>query len=210
MSELAQSPSPLYGDGSRSLQEEFDSTRLANKLVEWTLHGELTDDDVTLVSAQSTVWIATVDADGWPDLSYKGGAPGFVRVTDRTHLQIPNYDGNGMFRTLGNIRDNGRVALLFLDPNKPWRIRLHGTATVSTAPEDIAQLPGAKAVITVELARIFPNCGRYIHTGGEISKYVPDGETDPPMAEWKRLPGITDVLPAADQERIRAEDAGNG
>jgi len=198
------SPSPLYGDGARALQDELETRRLADKLADWTLHGELSDDDIALIEVQPTVWISTVDAEGWPDVSYKGGDPGFVHVASRNELQIPSYDGNGMMRTLGNIVDTGRVALLFVDMGRPWRMRLHGTARVSIDPAELAPHHGAQALIVVTPQRIFPNCGRYIHNDGP-SVYVPRPGVRPPLPEWKRYEGFREVLPPADQARLDAE-----
>jgi uncharacterized protein len=193
-------PSDLYGAGARAFQDEFDSRRLADRLGELTVHAELTDDDTALITAQSTVWVSTVDAGGWPDVSYKGGEPGFVRVVSPTELRIPAYDGNGMMRTLGNIADTGRVALLFVDVERPWRLRLHGEARVSTERADVDEFHGAFAVIVVTAARIFPNCGRYIHQGG-VSEFVPRPGHEPPTPEWKRLEFINDALPGDDPAR---------
>ncbi len=190
----------LYGDGARALQDEFDSRRLADRLLDLTVHTELTDDDIGLVGAQSTVWISTVDAAGWPDVSYKGGDVGFVRVVSPTELQIPSYDGNGMMRTLGNITDTGRVALLFLDQDRPWRMRVHGTAHVSIDAADLAEFHGAFAVIVVSIGRIFPNCGRYIHQGA-LSDHVPRAGHEPPVPDWKQHTILNDVLPAHDPAR---------
>jgi predicted pyridoxine 5'-phosphate oxidase superfamily flavin-nucleotide-binding protein len=195
----------MYGAGARALQDAFDSRRLADALHRFTVHTELTDDDVTLVQAQSTVWISTVDADGWPDVSYKGGAVGFVEVTCPTELRIPSYDGNGMMRTLGNIVDTGRVALLFVDVERPWRLRVHGTARVSVEPADLERRHGAQAMIIVTIGRAFPNCGRYIHQAGEISPFVPVPGDEPPIPEWKRMAALRPALPQADQDRLAAE-----
>ncbi len=197
----------LYGEGARSLQDRLDTRRLADALANHTMHVELTDDDVALIEAQSTVWLSTVDADGWPDVSYKGGDVGFVAIASPTELRIPMYDGNGMQRTMGNIVDTGRVALLFIDTSRPWRMRLHGTATVSTDAADLEGHPGAHAMVIVSLTRIFPNCGRYIHQGEQISEFVPDEQGDAPIPDWKRLDGIYEVLPERDQRRIDAEDS---
>jgi predicted pyridoxine 5'-phosphate oxidase superfamily flavin-nucleotide-binding protein len=191
----------LYGEGARALQDQFDARRLADRLLDLTVHPELTDDDIALIGAQSTVWISTVDADGWPDVSYKGGDPGFVRVVSSTELRIPSYDGNGMMRTMGNIADTGRVGLLFVDLGRPWRVRVHGTARVSTAAADVADFHGAFAVIIVTVARIFPNCGRYIH-GAEISEYVPREGHEPPVPEWKTYEFLNDALPQHDPARV--------
>jgi predicted pyridoxine 5'-phosphate oxidase superfamily flavin-nucleotide-binding protein len=193
---------PLYGDGARALQDEFDSRRLADRLHDLTLHSELTDDDIELVRSQSTVWISTVDDHGWPDVSYKGGDVGFVTVPTATELRIPCYDGNGMMRTMGNIADTERVALLFVDVGRPWRLRVHGTAQVSTDPADVAEFNGAIAVIVVTVARAFPNCGRYIHQGA-ISEYVPREGHEPPTPEWKTYDVLNDALPTHDPARGR-------
>lgn len=194
----------LYGDGARALQDHFDSRRLADLLVELTVHTELSDDDIDLIRTQSTAWISTVDEDGWPDVSYKGGEPGFVRVTGPTSLELPAYDGNGMFRSLGNIIDNGRVALLFVDPARPWRLRLHGTAEVSTNPELLEAHYGAVAVVAIAIGRVFPNCGRYIH-GSDLSDDLPVPGRDQPIPGWKWFEVIRAALP--EQDRLRVEAA---
>jgi len=191
----------MYGPGARSLQDEFDSRRLADRLAELTLHDQLDDGDIALIGEQSTVWVATVDSDGWPDVSYKGGNPGFVEVVSRHELRLPIYNGNGQWRTLGNIRDNGRVALLFVDLARPWRVRVHGVGEVLVDAESVATFHGAQAVLRVQVARVFPNCGRYIHRDGEISPFVPQPGNEPPVAEWKLLPMLREVLPVDDPAR---------
>lgn len=200
-----ETPSTLYGVGARRLQDELDTRRLADVLVNRTVRDELNDGDIRLIRAQSTVWIATVDADGWPDVSYKGGDVGFVEVRSPSELRIPSYDGNGMMRSLGNIVDTGRVALLFIDTARPWRIRVHGTARVSTDPADVEQHHGAEAVIIVTVGRAFQNCGRYIHQGGDISPFVPRPGEEPPIAHWKRYDEFRDALRPADRDRLERE-----
>jgi predicted pyridoxine 5'-phosphate oxidase superfamily flavin-nucleotide-binding protein len=178
---------------------------LADVLSDFTVHSELNAEDIELIQSQSTVWISTVDADGWPDVSYKGGSVGFVEVVSPTEIRIPSYDGNGMMRSLGNIADTGKVALLFIDLERPWRMRVHGTATVSIEATDVERHHGAQAVIIVTIGRVFPNCGRYIHQNDEISTYVPiDGHT-PPIPEWKQMELLRPALPQADQDRLNAE-----
>jgi len=195
----------LYGDGARAMQDVFDSRRLADVLSDFTVHSELNADDIELIQSQSTVWISTVDAEGWPDVSYKGGGVGFVEVVSPTELRIPSYDGNGMMRSLGNIADTGKVALLFIDLERPWRMRVHGTATVSIEAVDVERHHGAQAVIIVTIGRVFPNCGRYIHQNDEISTYVPVDGHMPPVPEWKRMELLRPALPQADQDRLDAE-----
>jgi predicted pyridoxine 5'-phosphate oxidase superfamily flavin-nucleotide-binding protein len=197
----------MYGDGSRGLQDAFDSRRLADRLEELTVHDELNDDDIDLIGTQSTVWLATVDTEGWPDVSYKGGDPGFVQVISPTEVRIPIFNGNGQWRSLGNIVDTGKVALLFVDPERPWRIRIHGTAEVLTGTTDLAGLVGAQAVVKVTIGRVFPNCGRYIHQDGVISKNVPRDDVSAPIPEWKTFEFIRDALPAKDLAEVEAAEA---
>ena len=194
--------SEFYGTASRELQDQFDSRRLADFLASRTVHAELLPDDIDLISRQNTVWLSTIDPNGWPDVSYKGGQAGFVSVVDPHTLRIPIFDGNGMFRTLGNIVENPRVALLFIDPTRPWRMRVHGMATVSTDPDSLAGLVGTQAVVTVSIARIFPNCGRYIHSGDTVSEYVPAEGHETPDPEWKLQPMLREFLTDKDQARL--------
>jgi uncharacterized protein len=199
-------PGALYGRGARALQDEFDSRRLADRLAEVTVHAALDDGDMALVRDQAAVWVATVDAEGWPDVSYKGGNPGFVEVVNPGELQIPIFNGNGMWRTLGNIRDNGKVALLFVDQGRPWRMRVHGTATVRTDTAATDRFTECEAVVVIQVARVFPNCGRYIHQHGEISPYVPQAGRETPIPDWKKLEFLAEVLPAGDPARPDASD----
>ena len=191
----------LYGPGARDLQERFDSRRIADRLADITVHDFLDAGDIALVNDQNTVWVATTDSDGWPDVSYKGGERGFVKVVSPHELRIPFYNGNGMWRTLGNIEDDGRVALLFVDHERPWRMRVQGHGTVLTDAVSTGEFVGAEAVLSVRVARVFPNCGRYIHQGETISPYVPRAGETAPIPEWKRIQVFSDVLPANDPAR---------
>ena len=103
----------MYHEESRKLQDQFDTRRLADRLVERLLRSTFTDEDRAFIEGQQMFFLATTDAEGFPDCSYKGGDPGFVRVLDERTLVFPSYDGNGMFKSLGNIRAHPAVGLLF-------------------------------------------------------------------------------------------------
>ena len=188
---------PMYNDGSRALQDRFDSRRIADRLEQVTLHPELTVDDIDFVEQCSMFFLATADEDGWPDCSYKGGMPGFVKVVDPTTIVFPSYDGNGMFRSLGNIVVNPRVGMLFIDFAQPNRMRVNGTATVETDGDLVERFDGAQAVVRVAVERVFPNCPRYIHRMDlvEQSVYAPRPGHVPPEPEWKRMDVFRDALP---------------
>src|SRR3954468_13864277 len=105
----------LYHDYSRALQDRFDSRRIADRLAEKLLRAEFSDEDGAFIAQQSFFFLATADTQGQPDCSYKGGAAGFVRIVAPDTLAFPSYDGNGMFKSLGNVSANPAVGMLFID-----------------------------------------------------------------------------------------------
>ncbi len=188
-----------YHEGHRLLQDAFDSRRIADRLEEVTYRAAMTDGDRAFVEAADMFFLATADAAGLPDCSYKGGDPGFVRALSDTELAWPDYDGNGQFRSLGNVAIHAPVALLFIDWAKPGRLRIHGRARIVFDDPLLASMPGGKLVVHVAIERVFPNCPRYIHKMArtERSPYVPrEGET-PPEPGWKQDPRFAEVLPAS-------------
>lgn len=187
----------MYHEGSRSLQDRFDSRRIADRLEQVTLHHAITDDDRAFIERCCMFFLATADVQGNPDCSYKGGMPGFVQVQDEQTLAFPDYDGNGMFRSLGNILVNAQVALLFIDFERPNRLRVHGRATVRHDDPLLPQYPGAQLIVRVAVDHIFPNCPRYIHKMKLVahSVYAPHLGHEPPEPEWKQMEEFRDALP---------------
>ncbi len=195
------SDDPLYHSGMRQLQDIRETRAIADRLAQVTLRSAFTDDDRTFIHGCAMFFIATADAEGNPDCSYKGGLPGFVRVLDEHTLAIPDYDGNGMYRTWGNVMVNPQVGLLFLDFQNPKRIRVNGTAHVSKDDPLLAEFPGAVFMVRVKAQRIFPNCPRYLHKMQlvEHSVYAPRPEYTPPVPAWKSFEVFRDHLPARDR-----------
>ena len=181
-----------YHAGSRALQDRFDSRRLADRRVEKLWRTAFTAEDKAFIEASHMFFLATADASGQPDCSYKGGLPGFVRVTGSSELSFPSYDGNGMFRSLGNLLANPRVGLLFLDFEQPRRLRVNGHASLV---DDVSGFEGAQLVVRIKADAIFPNCPRYIHRYRlvETSVYAPRPGYEPPEPGWKK--NFSDVLP---------------
>jgi predicted pyridoxine 5'-phosphate oxidase superfamily flavin-nucleotide-binding protein len=188
----------FYHDGQRGLQARFGSTALADRLEAKLHHDRFTDADKSFIEAQSFFFLATADAEGRPDCSHKGGAPGFVRVIAPDLLVFPDYDGNGMFRSLGNVEANPHVGLLFLTMNEaPKRLRINGTARVRLDDPLMEECAGAQAIIRVTPTHIFPNCPRYIHDlgHGALSPYTPQPAATPPEPSWKASQDFRDVVP---------------
>jgi predicted pyridoxine 5'-phosphate oxidase superfamily flavin-nucleotide-binding protein len=181
----------------RRLQDRFDSRRLADRLDERLGRSAFTDEDRAFIESRSMFFLASADAQGRPDCSYKGGNPGFVRVTADNELAFPSYDGNGMFRSLGNVLINPAVGLLFIDFETPKRLRVNGRAFIAEDQELQAAFVGAQLVVRVRAECIFPNCPRYIHRAGasEPSPYVPRAGYTPPVPKWKCMEMFADVLP---------------
>lgn len=188
-----------YHDGMRRLQDRFDSRRLADRLEEKLARSTFTDEDRAFIESRSMFFLATADEAGRPDCSYKGGNAGFVRVTAEDELAFPSYDGNGMFRSLGNVLVNAAVALLFVDFEQPRRLRVNGTASIANGDPLLAAFPGTQLIVRVKAQRIFPNCPRYIHKMKlvEPSPYVPQEGLVVPEPAWKRFEMFRDVLPRA-------------
>jgi uncharacterized protein len=178
----------MYHEGNRRLQDAFDSRRISDRLEEKLTRTELSPDDKAFIESLPYFFLATADASGRPDCSYKGGMPGFVRVTGPAELAFPDYDGNGMFKSLGNVLVNPNVGLLFIAMHgKPRRLRVNGTATVSRDDPLLAGTVGAQLIVRVAARAIFPNCPRYIPKMELIkpSIYAPRAGCDAPEPAWK-------------------------
>jgi uncharacterized protein len=178
----------LYHDGNRELQDAFESRRIADRLEEKLARTAFTADDKAFIESVIYFFIATADADGRPDCSFKGGPAGFVRITAPDELAFPDYDGNGMFKSLGNIGVNPDVGLLFIDMHgKPKRLRVNGAATVARDDPLQTTTVGAQLIVRVKARAIFPNCPRYIPQLRlvEASQYTPKAGVDPVEPGWK-------------------------
>jgi uncharacterized protein len=186
-----------YHEGARGLQDRFDTRRLADRLHERLSRTVFTEEDKGFIESRELFFLATADAEGKPDCSYKGGLAGFVRVTGAAELAFPSFDGNGMFRSLGNIAVNPRVGLLFIDFEKPRRLRVNGAARLDFTSEALGLFCGAQVVVRIQAERIFPNCPRYIHRTQTVERsvYVPAPGHEPPIPGWKLQPAFREVLP---------------
>jgi uncharacterized protein len=190
-----------YSEGARRLQDDHDTRRLADRLDErFIQRGYIDDGDKAFIERLDMFFLATVDAEGRPQCSYKGGDPGFVRVVDDRTIAFPVYDGNGMYLTAGNLLVNPNVGLLFIDFEGRKRVRLNGTASVADDDPLLPAYPEAQLVVRVRATEVFPNCPRYIHEYRlvERSRFVPQAECETPVPQWKRSEWAHDVLPERD------------
>ena len=122
-------------------------------------YGELTEAQRAWIAAADTFFIATLHPEGGADASHRGGSPGFVRVEDGRRLAFPDYAGNTMFNTLGNLAADGRAGLLFVDWETGATLQLTGRAEIDWSPQAAAQLTGAERVVRFEVAAVVETQG---------------------------------------------------
>jgi uncharacterized protein len=189
--------SVMYHEGNRQLQDQFDSRRISDRLEEKSTRSEFTPDDKAFIESLPFFFLATADASGRPDCSFKGGAPGFVRVTGASEIAFPDFDGNGMFKSLGNMLVNSSVGLLFIAmTEKPRRLRVNGEARMSNSDPLLSEIVGAQLIVRITARAIFPNCPRYIPKMQliEPSSYVPRAGCEAQEPAWKSFPDFKDYV----------------
>lgn len=204
--------SKLYSDGSRRLQDRFDTRRIADRLEKVDLVEEISADHRAIIEAAPMFFLATADAHGRPDVSYKGGLPGFVRVVGPSTLAFPDYNGNGMFKSLGTILENPNVGLIFIVwTGKPKKLRVLGKASIDMGDALLGDYKGAQLIVRVRAERIFDNCPRYLHETEckNYSQYVPRLDHEVPIPDWKRNPDYRDALPVKDSRDLAEADKGS-
>ena len=187
--------SKLYHLGNRALQGEFGTTGLADRMEAVITRTEFTASDQEFIEQAIYFFLASANADGQPDCSFKGGPAGFVRVTAPGELAFPDYDGNGMFKSLGNLRANPAVGLLFINMHgAPRRLRVNGEARVLRDDPLLASTVGAQLIVRVSVRVIFPNCPRYV-PGMALSapsEYTPQAGCPVVEPAWKSADSFKD------------------
>jgi uncharacterized protein len=138
-------------------------TRLVGRRLIAHIRGELGKGFKEFIEAQRMFFLATSDDEERLDCNYRGGSPGFVKVMDGKTLLFPDYNGNGSYMSLGNLRVNPNVGLLFIDFDAQRRLRVNGRAEIIEDPEVVSRFEGAERVVKVTVEQVFPNCSRYIH-----------------------------------------------
>ena len=198
----------LYQESHRQLQDRFDTRRLADRMDEALVHDSILPDEKTFIENRDMFFLASVDARGHTNCSYRGGQPGFVHVLDEHTLVFPNYDGNGMFLSMGNVLETQQIGMLFIDFENRRRMRLNGSAQISFNDPLLKEYADANFLVRVTPREIFTNCPRYIHQMQlvERSRFAPTGACATPVPGWKKGDWVQDVLPANDPARDNSRE----
>ncbi|MEO0543992.1 MAG: pyridoxamine 5'-phosphate oxidase family protein [Pseudomonadota bacterium] len=194
---------PFFHEGMRVWQDRFDGRRTAEAIEKHRKHYAFWDDEIEIIENARFFFIASSFGE-YTDCNIKSGDPGFVKIIGPNVIEYPEYDGNSMYRTVGNISKNPNVGLLFVVfDGKSRRIRVNGKASVLTDEASLSRHLGAKMVVSIE-CEIYPNCPRYLPNLEDNlpSPYVPrPGEGVPPSPEWKTRDYIQPTLPSDDPHR---------
>ena len=198
--------SRLYGEQHRKLQDEFGTRNMADRVEELVCRTEFDDGAKGFIESAEMFYLSSIDHQGRPTVSYKGGDRGFVKVLDSNTLIFPSYDGNGMFFSMGNISENPQIGLLFISFETPNRLRVQGTARISQDPVLLKHYKEAEFVVTVTLSEFWQNCPRYIPKYEKVrdSRYVPREHCETPLAGWKQLDLVQDVISESDVKKAEA------
>ena len=194
----------FFHPGMRELQDRFEGRAVPDRLADNRMRTAFSDTDRQFIESSSFFFLSTA-TDESVDCSFKGGDPGFVRIVGKNELEWPDYDGNRMYRSLGNILCNPRVGLLFIrfDGTRfdgSARLRVNGHAVMDESNAARALIPGAKRIIRMTAEHILTNCPRYIPamTEEETSVYTPREGYTPPDPAWKSRDFVKDIF---DDER---------
>jgi predicted pyridoxine 5'-phosphate oxidase superfamily flavin-nucleotide-binding protein len=156
--------------GERQLQDRLGTRERADAFQARQTLRHLNDRMRRFIGRQEMMFVATADRRGDCDSTFRAGPPGFVRVLDDEHLSWPEYRGNGVMASLGNISENAHVGILFIDFQEVIGLHVNGTAEIVEDPggqEDVP--PGLRAQVWV-VARVEE---AYIHCAKHIPRMVP-------------------------------------
>jgi predicted pyridoxine 5'-phosphate oxidase superfamily flavin-nucleotide-binding protein len=171
-----------FTDSVKEVQTHFGSRQSAAKVEAWDMDDEhLTSNETEFIAARDSFYMATVNADGWPYVQYRGGPPGFLKVLDAQTLAYADFRGNLQYISTGNLRGDDRVALFFMDYANRKRLKLMAHTEVFDAadrPDLMAQVEDPNYKARVERVVVFKvvafdwNCPQHItprFTGEEFA-----------------------------------------
>jgi predicted pyridoxine 5'-phosphate oxidase superfamily flavin-nucleotide-binding protein len=118
------------------MQERYGSRKAYSRAEQSGDQFLLSGQEIGFIQSRDGFYMSTVGANGWPYVQFRGGVPGFLRVMDARTLAFADYRGNRQYISMGNIQDNGKVALILLDYARQQRLKIWAEATIHYA-EDV-------------------------------------------------------------------------
>ena len=152
--------SRLYRPVHRSLQDRFDTRRLADNIETRVVLTEIRQEHKAFIESRDMFFLSTIDHQGRPTVSTRAAIRGSSWTARPS--RFPATMGNGMFYSMGNLLGNPQVGMLFVNFEKPHRLRLRGIASIDNDPL-LQEYAEAQLVIRVTVSKIFRNCPRYVH-----------------------------------------------
>lgn len=152
-------------DGERRLQDRLGTREQAEAFLDRQARTRLNDAMRHFIARQDMMFVATADAAGECDNTFRGGPPGFVRVLDDEHLSWPEYRGNGVLASLGNITENPHVALLFIDFHDAIGLHVNATAEIVEDPGRSNDTPPglrARLWVVARVEEAYIHCAKHI------------------------------------------------
>ncbi|BCJ44170.1 hydrolase [Actinoplanes ianthinogenes] len=152
-------------DGERQLQDQLGTRERADAFAARQTLPRLNDRMRHFIGRQEMMFLATADRSGACDNTFRAGPPGFVRVLDDERLSWPEYRGNGVLASLGNITENAQVGLLFIDFREVIGLHVNGTAEIVEDPDERAGTPPglrARLWVVVRVHEAYIHCAKHI------------------------------------------------
>jgi PPOX class probable FMN-dependent enzyme len=190
-------------------REALARYRTANKLVLDKVIDRVDPHCREFIALSPFATLATADAEGWPDVSPRGGDPGFVHVLDEHRLALPDRPGNNRVDSLRNLAANPKAALMFFVPGVEQTLRVFGTTSI-VGPDDLGidltefgRPP--LSVLVVHVQRAYFQCPKSVMRSGlwDPAKQVPAGTLTPFGRVLKDHCALETDLP--DDATIRAD-----
>jgi predicted pyridoxine 5'-phosphate oxidase superfamily flavin-nucleotide-binding protein len=135
-----------FTDGVKAAQEHYGSRQSYERMGKSGDRYLLTDRESEFIQSRDSFYMSTVGENGWPYVQFRGGPQGFLKVLDERTIGFADFRGNRQYISVGNLNDNGRVALILMDYPGRKRLKIWATAKVADAPDD----SGLGTALTVE------------------------------------------------------------
>jgi uncharacterized protein len=154
---------PPGSHGEHQLQRQLGSQDRAQRFYRQQVLDRLNEPMMAFIGRQEMVWIATADRHGDCDCSFRAGPPGFVQVLDDRTLRYPEYRGNGVMASVGNLLENPHIGMVFLDFDQE-RIGLHvnGTARIIEAGEPNGVRPRVERWVEIHVKEAYIHCRKHL------------------------------------------------